>query len=68
MSWITGTRRPASVSTAIPMLIAVETTILSPFQRAFKSGCFSSARAVSLTMMSVMPIERASPVSARPQL
>ena len=41
------------MSTAIPILIAFETTILSPFQRAFKSGCFSSASAVSLTMISV---------------
>ena len=48
----------------MPMLIVVETTILSPFQRAFRSGCFSSARAVSLTMMSVMAIDGASPAPA----
>ncbi len=48
----------------MPMLIAGETTILSPFQRAFRSGCFSSASAVSLTTMSVKAIEGRSPVPA----
>ena len=46
------------------MLIFDSTTILSPFQRAFKSGCFSSASAVSLTTMSVKAIDGASPVPA----
>ena len=37
---------------------------LSPFQREFSIGCFSSASAVSLTTISVKPIAGASPVPA----